>query len=395
MDCRQIQSELQLNIDHQADLKKTLEIEAHMLRCPSCSKESATLAKLINLLNDTDYPRYDANEWNELFQNITIAITPISRNKPKIISQFSSVFNINHAPFRALAALVVISLISITAIKLFTGNVSYPTITAISGSAYSNTSENIDSRIPAQNNRMLPPGRSIETDNNASVEIKVDKGSTIHVGRNSRLSVADFAAKRTVLALKNGNILAQVSKRTPDQLFRIETPNAYCEVIGTRFNVTTQRDNFRNRYITTLIVQEGTVQFGSGTHHLPVKAGSAVAIFGDSIGTPTSIEDPLIKLLQQRPGYGQYTVSSNPREAQVSIDGIPCGVTPFVGYLLYGNHAVICSKNGFILWSGALQIDAHRPATLDIALTPGTPETQHNPQLLAGTDAITGLLPEP
>ncbi|MBN1578095.1 MAG: FecR domain-containing protein [Chitinispirillaceae bacterium] len=391
MNCQYVQTNIQSFIDQTMDFNHTELIEEHLHECAACSREYQSYKKLIAALNEADYPKLNDQQWQAIHSSIIAAVSSPPQKKPVILSiPVFTLFNSRYFPVSALAALIVVALISLA--FLFPGHLRnqemlgfnseiYPKVVAINGSgnAFSMDVEpgNTTSRVPVYSDLTIPPGRSIETDHNASLQIQVDKRSTIQVGRNSNFSVAACAPKKTVLKLTNGDLAAQVGKRTPDQLFRIETPNAFCEVIGTRFNVTTQHDEFRDRFITSLTVQEGTVQFGSADARLYVEAGHSVAIFGDSLGIPTLSNDPLIRQLQQEPGRGLFTITSKPLEALVLIDGIPSGFTPLSGTAPFGKHTVTCLKKGFSRWTGAFEVEAHTKATLKFSLSTD-PHSQNN-----------------
>ncbi|MBN1308804.1 MAG: FecR domain-containing protein [Chitinispirillaceae bacterium] len=338
-------------------------------------------------------------QWQSIHRSVLAAVSSLPQKKPVILSMpVFTLFHSKYMPISALAALIVIALISFTSLRfpgyfrkqelLGSSNEIYPKVIAINGNAFSRDVEtgNTTSPEPVYNDVTIPPGRSIETDHNASLQIQVDKRSTIQVGRNSNFSVAACAPKKTILKLINGDLVAQVGKRTPDELFRIETPNAFCEVIGTRFNVTTQHDEFRDRFITALTVHEGTVRFGSDEARLYVEAGHSVAIFGDSLGIPTSSNDPLIHQLQQEPGRGLFAITSKPSEALVLIDGIPSGFTPLSGSAPFGKHTVTCLKKGYSRWTGTLEVDAHAKTDLTLSFSAETqPQTNTAPMLAANT----------
>lgn len=366
MNCKIIQNNLQSYIDRRVDETTFKMIRDHLEECPVCRDEEQSYLKMIDLLKTPDYPKPDEGEWQRMHDAILRQLPPV-QDTPKVV-HFFPLFSLFNTPIRAVAALIVVSLISVSVIyfsgrsnTLLSGE--YPKITAIEGYAFIDASS-----APLSGNHTLTPGRSIQTDDNSSLQIQVDQKSTVHVDQNTNCSVTDFNRDKTVFRLNKGGMAARVSKRKPSQVFRIETPNAFCEVIGTRFDVTTQRDRFRNRFITTLVVHEGTVKFGEPDNHLFVKAGKAVAIFGDSLGIPSDSDDPLIRQLRELPGKGYFTVTSVPSGADITIDGVHSGTTPLSEHLAYGNHSIRISKDGYNIWSGSLAINAERRALLDVEL---------------------------
>ena len=391
MICRDIKKNLHLYIGNELDNDATLALKMHLDECPHCSTEYESLTALISNLNNLDeIPPVSDTEWKALHDAVLESIHDLPTSSKTVDFPRISGNIFQFTPVRAIAAGLILTVISFGI--LFSGkglsSLSYPKIVAISGNAYSIDASTSDNRsgIPAEENLTLSPGRTIHTDKQSTLQIRVDKKTTLELGNNSKFSVSDCKAKRAVFKLKSGDLAAKVSKRKPDQLFRIETPNAYCEVVGTRFNVSTHHDKFRDRYITTLAVSEGVVNFGSAEKHIAVTAGHAIAKFGDSLGNLTSVEDSLFKHLLDKPLEGFFTVASNPADAQIIIDGETFGTTPCSGSLPFGKHSVICRKDGFIEWTGSLLIDSYSESTLDIRLSLYTPELKNSVKLAGYTE---------
>jgi|GEM_PF-5272962 len=378
MNCRYVQSNLQAYIDSAVDPSLALDIGTHLDGCESCAREYRLYKNLICGLNELEIPKLSDECWRNIHDTVMEQVAALPQKRTVTPFAMRLWHSVQTVQVRAVAALLVISLVTAGSIMFigfradrkllsFFGR-QYPTVVAVEGMAFSGDDSDDATAVPVQGEMALPPGRSIRTDDKSSLEIQVDKKSSIRLGRNSNVSVADLAAGKTVFTLKKGDLAARVSKRNAGELFIIQTPNAVCEVIGTRFDVTTQHDSYRKRFITTLVVHEGTVKFGSLNYKLPVKAGSAIAMFGDSLGVLTMSDDPLIRQLYREPGRGLYTINSTPDQALVLIDGIPVGFTPLCGSASFGSHTVTCLKKGFGKSSGTLTVDAGSNVALELSL---------------------------
>lgn len=403
MNCRYVLSNLQSYIDNTVDPDLALDIGTHLDGCKSCAREYHSYKNLICGLNELEIPKLSDERWRNIHNTVMEQVAALPQERTVTPFTVRLWNNIRAVQVRAVAALLVISLITAGSIMVvgfrvdrrllsFLGR-QYPTVVAVEGTAFSGDGSDLADPVPVQGKMVLPPGRSIRTDDKSSLEIQVDKKSSIRLGRNSDVSVADLAAGKTVFKLKKGDLAARVSKRNAGELFVIETPNAVCEVIGTRFDVTTQHDAYRKRFITTLVVHEGTVKFGSLNYKLPVKAGSAIAMFGDSLGVLTMSDDPLIGQLYREPGRGQYTITSTHEQALVLIDGIPVGFTPLCGSAPFGSHTVTCLKKGFGKSSGTLIVDAGSNVILELSLgTYDKVNGDERPSLAAATTLDNPLL---
>ncbi len=407
MNCKYVQSHIQQYIDQAIDSPHAEAIGRHISQCNVCKHEYQSYTKLISLLKTTDYPRLKEEEWQNIHKKVMNTISSLPQKKKIVSISFFSLFDASSIPLRALAALFVIGLISL-AVFVIPGRLhigkssvtivkeeSYPRVVALNGNVYTLQESNGQSlsKDTVKGDVVLQPGKLLETDLNASAHIKVDNNSVIKVGQHSRFIIKDCASNKMIVKLTNGDMAASIGKRSQDQLFRVETPNAFCEVIGTRFNIATQHDDFRDRYITTLRVEEGTVKFGCEKSQVFITEGSAIAVFGDSLGIPTSIDDPLINQLTKEPGRGIFTITSTPSEALVLIDGIPSGFTPLYGSAPFGVHTVILIKKGFIRSRNTIVINAHQKAEMNIVLKQGfQPSTDSATVLASGSTLDNQLL---
>lgn len=374
MSCSNIKASLQDYIDHQVDVEMDDSIRFHLKECPDCQHEYRSYKKLITLLQEGDVPLPSAEQWTSIHNSILANLPAQQPHKEKTFIHYH-LFPFS-TPLRKIAAALIISAIGFSVLFSYFNmrSMVYPKVVAVDGTAFTVGSANSTTPIQISSNFTVAPGNTIQTDENSSLEIKIDNKSTIQLGNDSRCKVADIAKKKRVFNLQKGGLAAKVSKRKADELFRVETPNAYCEVIGTRFNVTTQYDNYFNRHITTLLVEEGTVEFGSPQHNMPVKAGYAVVIFGDSLGIPTVGDDTLIQLLRTHAGHGAFTITSTPAEADVFIDGDFAGRTPLFNHATFGMHSIRISRNGFKDYIDSIEIKADEPFIADLDLIPAEDE---------------------
>ena len=81
-------------------------------------------------------------------------------------------------------------------------------------------------------------GDVIETGPDSRAEIALPAGAVIRIGERSKVTVDDFAPKKSFsLKLALGNVWAKVHKLLSDETFQIETENAVAGVRGTEFRL--------------------------------------------------------------------------------------------------------------------------------------------------------------
>ena len=126
--------------------------------------------------------------------------------------------------------------------------------------------------------------RIYRTSRNGQLTLQLDPGTGVSLSENSRMTVGRANPRNITLMLAQGRLLARVSKRAPGQSFIVVTPNAVCEVVGTRFEVSVAPH--AGMLTTSLSVIEGRVNLASRYHksvRKAVGAGRSVALSGEDM----------------------------------------------------------------------------------------------------------------
>ncbi len=259
MRCSDFLKNLHQFADNALDDELRKDAEAHLKECRKCSSELNSLKTLLQCLTQMPVPEKDDSYW----QNINLRIC-------SEISQISSVKSRKSIlPFPpsvekwAIAALILISMVSVFnyfSDKLFSKHsissareVSYLKIVDIQGQIFGD--------LPIDIKSTSLEGRTIRTAESSSLRLQTDDKSFLDMAEKTSLLIKECNQKRQSFSLKAGTVTAQVNKRNAGQTYQITTPNASCEVVGTRFNLTFKDNDEPGKSKTILQVLEGKVLF--------------------------------------------------------------------------------------------------------------------------------------
>ncbi|MCX7727086.1 MAG: FecR domain-containing protein, partial [Chitinispirillaceae bacterium] len=327
MNCHNIRKKIQLYVDGTLMPKDLYLIEKHLQECRECKKEYNSYYRLVNELNKMECPLPSEEEWERIHEGIIKGISLITPAiEKKIISLPLWRVTSSYNRIRAVAALILLSLISFGGFKIFYKNSGEQKIVAEVLEVNGRAVTAVDKSEVIKPKLKILAGRMIITEEDATLNLRIEK-SVVRVGKSSQLKLAELGREKTEIELLEGDVNALVSKRKSSQLFRIRTPNAVCEVVGNKFNVSTQYDPFHKKYITTLTVDEGIVKFGRDGNKVEVGAGKGIALFGDSLGSIMEKNDSLIVQLIKLKGKGYIYISSLPESAKVFINKEVAGYT--------------------------------------------------------------------
>ncbi|MBN1757243.1 MAG: tetratricopeptide repeat protein [Chitinispirillaceae bacterium] len=381
MNCRKFRKNSYFFFNADSDQSISRDFSGHLDRCPECRTDNQRQKKLVQLLQSVPVPPVSDDEWQQIHDNVLASVQVLPKQKNLVPFPISTASVFTGSAARAVAALVLCTVTVLGIVMLYRSKAApaYPTIQTAADQQSGTSGDALAAVLNTSTSpkkRILYPGNTVSTDAASSLRISLDKKSTIHLEKNSRLKVTQFTREKSVYSLEQGQLAASISKRKPGQLLRIETPNAFCEVIGTRFNVTTDHDTYLKRHITTLTVEEGTVRFGTAEKSIAVRAGNAIALIGDSLGTIFTSDDPEFRHLLEKTGEGPLNVVSTPPGARLFIDGNETGRTPYSGLQPFGNHTVSCIMEGYTPWNDTCTIAGHSGLQLEIHLssTTGSPE---------------------
>jgi TolA-binding protein len=245
------------------------EVLSHVKNCKSCEKELRSFSNMLELISSLPTPFKPDSEWKKLHDSIISSLSNTQSNNT-VKFKFASDWRI-----QAIAALVALSLISIPIINQLISNSKNIRIISVQGYASSGMS-------PIRAESKISDGTELTTGNKSSVDISTDR-SILSLGESTVFKINSAKKDKQIFSLTKGNLAAKVSKRFPGQLFRIKTPNGYCEVVGTRFLVEVKNCTDPSQCRTKLTVQEGIVKFGNGKDIALVKAGDSAVIEGEKL----------------------------------------------------------------------------------------------------------------
>ncbi|OGS37626.1 MAG: hypothetical protein A2293_16505 [Elusimicrobia bacterium RIFOXYB2_FULL_49_7] len=214
----------------------------------------------------------------------------------------------------------------------------------------------------------ISKGLSFRLPKQGDLAVCLDSSTGWRLLENSHLSIVRSDQKQIELYLGKGTIFCKVAKRKPGERFIVTTPNAICEVVGTRFKV--EATEVEGKPYTLLTVIEGVVAMrrlsdkGPG---LMVAAHTMAAIQGDRPFTSPSIDSASLQremaLLEAMPNpaaekrtSGFLQISSEPVGATVMINGKPSGHTPFSIEKSAGEQTLSVTSPGYTGWHRTLQL---------------------------------------
>lgn len=303
-------SEFKKNLHYYAEnkIKDSLRESAdfHLKECDVCFHEFNSLKKMLNYMTQMPVPAKSQQQWQEMNLKICSEIKQISnlhiqQSSDKHIFSFSSPY----IKKWAIAALILISTISVFH-YFFSGktlpvqknsaiqDISLLKVIEVQGQAYSDYSSDSSTRKSIDINNCQISGKTLSTAAGSSLRLQTDDKSFLEFAEKTALRVNECSQKKQTFTLMQGTVTAQVNKRESGQIYHINTPNATCEVVGTRFSLSFKENSDQSKSQTTLHVLEGKVLFRNA-HGLTtmVNAGSyAIASF-DTIIKPSSIEGNL------------------------------------------------------------------------------------------------------
>jgi len=361
---------------HEQNLVKT-----HTSECVQCREDLMSLKRMLTLLHDAEVPQKTEKQWQEMHDAIvgqinkdTTIENKIEKNHPDTI-RFPTIMR---KRIWAIAAGLLLMLSGIGIIFIpkhknsptATGKFQQPYIVAMEGDVFTSHqgkkySESSWNKIETP--LVLHPGHSIKTEQKSSAKVQLDLGTGLALASESRLTVHQFDTKSQHYFLEEGTVSVQVRKRTKKQLFKINTPNAECSVIGTRFKVSVDREGSHGNVTTTLMVTEGTVQFDKlqSKETVFVHRGEKVLLSGSDIqkveSSANDIVDSLFLPLQNamdlQKEFGYLRVTTSPSNAIIEIEGNYAGRSPLMMVKPHGVYTLTVKKEGFEPWVNDITIN--------------------------------------
>jgi TolA-binding protein len=268
MRCSDFLKNLHLFADNMLDNELRKDAEAHLKECRNCSDEFNSLKTLLLHLAQMPVPEKDDSYWQNINLRISSEIEQISRVKD---SNKSTLFSRSSLEKWAIAALILISVVSV--FYYFSDNffprqspasvqeVSFLKILDIQGQVFGDLPSDTTSKKPVDFKNTNLEGRTIRTSASSSLRLQTDDKSFLDIAEKTSLQIKECNQIKQSFTLKHGTVTAQVNKRSAGQIYQISTPNASCQVVGTRFNLSFEDNPDPRESKTILYVLEGKVLF--------------------------------------------------------------------------------------------------------------------------------------
>lgn len=365
MKCTEIRKKIQDFLSGTCSLSLYREISSHLEKCEKCREYENNLKQLLSVLKKQSFvPLPTEAKWNNIEKSIL--------NNLDNESNFSEtrlplcMFDWKRTAVAALLLISFVCILGITfGIRNYRKNVvsqtaemsSYPKLVNTIGSV-----SVVNDTIKSGNSDLEKNGITIKTADSSMTNVLLNKRTTLSLDNNTVCRINKLSVDTQVVSLQQGNVLAKVGKRGREQKFRIETPNAFCDVVGTQFKVWYD-DTALGKCVTRLAVYKGSVVFGVGLNkEVPVDSGYCIEAVGETLGEPVLINQNKDRL------KNKIMVISEPDEAIVSINGNQAGLTPLSFVFEKGVYQIKVYKNGYSMWERHLNLAKYEKDTIRIKL---------------------------
>ncbi len=269
MRCSDFLKNLHQYADNALDDELRRDAETHLKECPNCSDEFNSLKTLLHCLSQMPVPEKDDSYW----QNINLGICSETKQISYAKSSNKTILSFSRPSLEkwAIAALILISVVSVFNYfsdndlpKQNTSSVqenSFLKILNIQGQVFGDLPSDTGAKKTIDIKSASLEGKTIRTAASSSLRLQTDDKSFLEVAEKTSLQIKECNQNKQLFTLEQGTVTAQVNKRNAGQTYQITTPNASCEVVGTRFNLSFKDYPDPRESQTTLYVLEGRVLF--------------------------------------------------------------------------------------------------------------------------------------
>ncbi len=213
---------------------------------------------------------------------------------------------------------------------------------------------------PASAGLPVPVGRRL-TVASGRAALAFVRGSRVLLAGKSRVRIVRSTGRDVTLALAEGSLFAQVTRRPAGGSFDVLAGPWRVSVVGTAFSVTRHGDNLTVRVVRGRVM----VTSRTGTRTL-VPAGHALVATGPDMFRvskmqDTSYEDALqrvLALLADSPNSGRLTVRADSETGSVLLDGTVLGETPLQALLRPGKRRLDIAVAGRTVAAETLDVPA-------------------------------------
>ncbi len=273
MKCSEFKKNLHQFADNTLDEHIRQSAEIHLKQCQSCTEELNSLKTLLQCLAKMPVPEKSDEHWEKMAFRICSEIKQISNSKDFSVS-YKQTIPFSRSVFEkwSIAALILISSVTILNFLFFDKvfskkntaaiqDISLLKIVELKGQVFSGLPSDTGTNKSLDENNLKVPGKTIKTAESSTLRLQTDENSFLDVAEKTALLVNECNQKKQAFMLKEGTVTAQVNKRKSGQTYHISTPNASCEVVGTKFSLSYQDNPDPKKSQTTLYVLEGRVLF--------------------------------------------------------------------------------------------------------------------------------------
>lgn len=363
-------------------------------------ENQAEIRKLRELLRSVPQREKKEHEWqlleNTLFARLDKGETIKTRKTDFFIFHpFQRLFQGNMAPLGLTGALVLLITVGLLfkQFQFSSDNLKFSRVIGIEGEVILHTQDGSGKEIIARQDEIdksrnissgLDKNQVLETGNNATLVVQIDRESHFILSQKSKLTVRDATTKSIVLYLHKGEILCSVGKRRRNQTFKVLTPNTVSKVVGTIFRISTFKENPEKR-ITDLAVLEGEVEISNHEKYLGtdiLTTGESISISNKEFSQVHGIgadQVPIhaismVKLLKDMGAkdseqHGILDITTDPQGAEVIIKNKIIGKTPLLVKYPAGSYNLTLKKNGFELWAGKVDVIASEISFVNASLS--------------------------
>ncbi len=330
-------------------------------------QKNISIKRIGETLREITPPRRNEEQWIDLENRIISKLNNDDRRGEKVITKFRVPF------WYPLAAAAAILIVALTPFKSFlpSSTPSPVSLTILSSSEDAVLISETESK-KISDNETLSVGKNksytLKT-TDSPLTVRLDDGSGFLLKESSILSVIRSDETTFLADLKQGEILASVTKRENGRQFVILSHNAKSCVVGTIFGVSVETGDMPR---TTLSVHRGAVQFSTKEYSSISKTvgrGSSISCTDNRLGaieplteanTPIRDISYLSTALEvtgdSTDVAGMIEFISTPKGAKVSIGGAIVGTTPLVSKYPAGNYTTRLSMDGYITETDTIRI---------------------------------------
>jgi tetratricopeptide (TPR) repeat protein len=409
MKCRQITKHLHAFIQGHCTPQVHRRVQRHLRICRVCEAELSELREIVDTLGDTvPVPNKPATAWERIHDRVMADLdTPVETWRSRVraalaVWVFDPLTTAATRPSGRYAYAGLAVTVAMMVIGLYQGLQFHPQKTTSPAPHHASRPAMTAAVLRAQGPVKYRPGRGdgdtqplsrmivlkekarIAT-GEGSVCLGLGPATGVEISGNSEVTVSSLRRDSICLFVHRGTVLARVEKRGAGQVFRVETPEGACRVVGTRFAVRMNPDTGGEGRHAVFSVQKGAIDVLPSAvrgEEVRVAAGERVRVGLDGAVVSDSAVidmasfaalDSMLGLLGLRAEGrevhdGCLQVISKPAGASVCVDSTVWGQTPLFSIARPGTYTVTVTKEGYESWSQEITAPSSGTYHLSVSL---------------------------